>query len=289
MKDDYILYNGYIGLSGITLRKSTTEKNVIFIEASNETPDCQDEMVLQKALIDEAESFMRKGVISWNHLHKVEKNPKYICGEPLDVAFPVKGKQRGTTLVKAKIYPSNDYGKTILKMAEDGSTRLGASVGGGILQKANMYVDSMKKSIKAIVKVIWDEVAITHEPVNEGTLGRVSFMPFESFAKSFILDDRHRAEELQKALSAGYGTDSSQFSGGRALVPEHLMGVNGKRKDRKLVDAFKLALIQIKKGKVRDFSDLVRSLSRQGMKSYSFIVAKTIAERFDELKKVIAQ
>ena len=30
------------------------------------------------------------------------------------------------------------------------------------------------------------------------------------------------AGELQKALTAGYGTDSSQFSGGRALIPEDL-------------------------------------------------------------------
>ena len=28
--------------------------------------------------------------------------------------------------------------------------------------------------------------------------------------------------ELQKALSAGYGTDSAQFTGGRALIPENL-------------------------------------------------------------------
>ena len=28
--------------------------------------------------------------------------------------------------------------------------------------------------------------------------------------------------ELQKALAAGYGTDSSQFTGGRALIPENL-------------------------------------------------------------------
>jgi len=28
--------------------------------------------------------------------------------------------------------------------------------------------------------------------------------------------------ELQKALAAGYGTDSSRFTGGRALIPENL-------------------------------------------------------------------
>ena len=28
--------------------------------------------------------------------------------------------------------------------------------------------------------------------------------------------------ELQKALSAGYGTDAAQFTGGRALIPENL-------------------------------------------------------------------
>ena len=30
------------------------------------------------------------------------------------------------------------------------------------------------------------------------------------------------AGELQKALTAGYGTDSAQFTGGRALIPEDL-------------------------------------------------------------------
>jgi len=160
-----------------------------------------------------------------------------------------------------------------LLKAMDESTRLGASVGGGIIKRAQAFVNNLTKSVKAIVKVLWNEVAVTHEPINEDTLGKVSFLPFEAFAKSFIFDDAERAVEFQKALSAGYGTESSRFSGGRALMPESLMGTGRK----KLKDAFKITIDNIRKGAITDFSSLVSVLSERNMKSYSFIIAKTIA------------
>lgn len=39
-----------------------------------------------------------------------------------------------------------------------------------------------------------------------------------------VTNVQDEVEKIQKALTAGYGTDSSQFSGGRALIPEDLEG-----------------------------------------------------------------
>jgi hypothetical protein len=74
------------------------------------------------------------------------------------------------------------------------------------LSKAKNVAEGVKAHIQ---KVIWDETAITHKPVNDHTLGTVSIIPFEQFAK---------------ALMAGGGVDAANFSGGRAITPESLMG-----------------------------------------------------------------
>jgi hypothetical protein len=281
-QNQFEVLDSYIGLGDVLIRASKSEPNVIFIEASNMAEDTQKDVVLQKALKEEANNFIKKGVISYDHLHKAEKNPKYIIGEPLEVKFPDDGR----TLVKGRIYPSNEYGKAVLQLAKDGSTRLGGSVGGAILKRAIMHVDSLNKSVRAIVKVLWDEVAVTYQPINEKTLGNVSYLPFAEFKKSFIFDDTEREDLLQKAMQAGYGTDSSQFTGGRALVPESLMGDTKKNK-KKLVDAFALVISNIKSGNIKSFSHLVPVLAEKGLKSYSFIVAKTIAGRIDKVSEMM--
>lgn len=279
---NFELLQGYIGLGQCLIKADKHDRSVIYIEASNQMIDVQNDIVLQKALRDEAENFLKKGVISWDHLHKIEKNPRYICGEPLDVAFPKDGR----TLVKARMYPDNEYGQSILSLAKSESTRLGASVGGAILQRTKAYVSSLKKSVQAIVKVLWDEVAVTHRPVNEDTLGRVTYVPFDDFAKSFIQNDEERAAELLKALTAGYGADSSQFTGGRALIPESLMGAS-KRSKEKLVQAFNITLDNIKKKKVKKYKDLASSLEQVGLKSYAAIVAETIIQQKEKLEALL--
>lgn len=283
MENQFEVLQGYVGLGNCLIKADQKDPNIIYLEASNHLVDSQDDVVLQKALRDEVDSFLKKGVISWDHLHKIERNPKYICGEPLDVRFPKDGR----TLVKARLYPNNEYGRTILTMARDGSTRLGASVGGAILRRTPAFVDSLKKSVKAIVKVLWDEVAVTHQPINEGTLGKVTFVPFGDFVKSFLMDDAERADALQKALSAGYGVDSSTFSGGRAVIPESLMGTKHADDRRKLSNAFKVTLANIRNGKVKDYKSLVTVLDAAGMKSYATIVADTVAQNKGKLKALL--
>lgn len=268
---DYQLDKQYVSLSAL-IKADKQDSNVIYVEASNQLDDSQSDVVLQKALRDEVKSFLKKGVISWNHLHKLENDPKYICGEPVDVAFPADGR----TLVKARMYPSNPYAQTILQMARDGSSRLGASIGGFILQRKQ----ELNKSL--ILKVMWDEVAITHQPVNEGTLGAVAVMPFSEFNKSFCADDTTRLEELQKALSAGYGTDSATFTGGRALQTESLMGAD----KAKMQDAFKVVLKNLRQKKVKNYNDMV-SVLPDGLKSYAAIVATALVANIENVKKII--
>lgn len=183
------------------IKADSKDPNVIYIEASNEEVDYDKEVLFMKALEDEAESFLKKGIISWDHLHKSEKSPEYIIGEPLDVKFDSRAKK---TLCKAKLYKQVQYAKDVLNLLASGCTRLGASVGGFIKQKS-----PLAKSLTGILKVIWDELAITYKPKNDSTLGNVTLIPMEEFAK---------------ALAVGSGVDASSFSGGRALTPESMQG-----------------------------------------------------------------
>jgi hypothetical protein len=172
----------------------------VYLQASNEGLDQEQEVLLCKALQDTKDYFLKHGVLSWDHLHKVKGDPKYIIGEPMDVAF----NDQRETLVKGFLYQKNTIAQNLWGNIQSGAKRLGASVGGGILKKA-------KDGLTRILQVIWDECAITHKPVNDGTLGKVQVIPFVEFAK---------------ALMAGGGVDASAFSGGRSLIMESLQGAD---------------------------------------------------------------
>jgi len=191
----------YSTFTGNILIKSAEEngKWIVYLQASNEGLDQEEEVILCKALKDASDYFMSHGVLSWDHQQKSQKNPAFIIGEPLDVAFT----KNNETLVKGWLYQKNEIAKSVWDNIQSGAKKLGASVGGGILRKS-------KQDDKGIIsRVVWDELAITNAPVNDMTLGKVQVVPFREFAK---------------ALSAGVGTDASSFSGGRALTAESLQG-----------------------------------------------------------------
>lgn len=169
-------------------------KWIVYLQASNEMLDQDGEIIDMSALQKAKDYFLSHGVLSWDHKHKATHDPKYIIGEPLEVQFT----NTRETLVKGFLYKANDIAQNVWKNLQSGA-RLGASVGGGILQKSE----------NAIKEVIWDETAITHKPINDGTLGNVQMVPFAVFAK---------------ALTAGGGVDASTFTGGRALTHESLQG-----------------------------------------------------------------
>jgi hypothetical protein len=168
---------------------------IVYLQASNEMKDQDGETVEVAALKKARDYFMSHGVLSWDHKHKVTGDPGFIIGEPMDVRFT----DSGETLVKGFLFKANDIAQKVWKNIQSGAKKIGASIGGGILQKAE---DTIKQ-------VVWDETALTHKPVNDGTLGNVQVVPFAAFAK---------------AMTAGGGVDASMFSGGRALTGESLQG-----------------------------------------------------------------
>jgi len=280
----------YITLPSILIKADKKEKDILYLEASNPQVDQQREKVLPSALEDEAHNFLKSGVISWDHQHKIRQDPSYIIGEPLDVRV---GKKRAT-LVKARIYRDCRYGRAVLELAKSACTRLGASIGGFIVKRVTQFDAALKKSIPTIAKILWDEVAITHRAVNAATAAAgggqgVSITPFAEFAKSWILDEAERAEVI-KGLTAGYGTDAAAYAGGRALQKESLMGAKepmDSQHRRHLQGAFVDLLRHLSTGQVRHYGDLTRVLRAHGAEDAADEAAKLIVENKDRLKRML--
>jgi len=189
----------YAPFPSFLIKADKKDPYTVFLEASNEDFDDQGESVLKKALEDEAESYLRKGIISWDHLHKITGDPEFIIGEPQDVQF-----KKDTTFVKGRLYKDVPKANGIVSLLKSGCTRLGASIGGYVREKKELG-----KALASVIKLIWDETAITYKPVNNRTRGKVSLIPIGAFAK---------------ALAAGSGVDTASFTGGRAMSPESLQG-----------------------------------------------------------------
>lgn len=190
--------------------------NYIFeVEASNENLDIQNQIVLQRALMESKDEFLKGGVISFDHLHKrrdekgnVISDPSMVIGEPIDVYFDEENKK---TIVKGKLYSNNDKAKDLIKMLKAGSTRVRASVGGIFPQ----VVKNLKTGVEKVTHVLWNDLALTTSPVNN-TVGSAVFA--KSMTAAEFVD--YLPLELKKSLCAGYNTDSATKTGGQALIPE---------------------------------------------------------------------
>jgi hypothetical protein len=195
--------NAYSPFSTALIKaKEEDGKWMIYLEASNEGKDQQDEVMLCKALMEQRADYLANGVISWDHMHIIKKDPKYQIGEPLDVKF-----SGTTTLVKGFLYKKNEVAQSVWNNIQSGA-RLGASIGGGVIQKSNRLNSNGASEIH---KIKWLDTAICQSPVLSSTFGKVSDVPFAEFAKS---------------LMAGSGVDAGSYTGGRALTPESLMGTD---------------------------------------------------------------
>jgi len=220
----------YTGFSNVILIKAEEEGSrwVIFLEASNEREDQEEEITVMKALKDAGDYYLTHGVISWDHQHKLQKDPAFIIGEPLDIAFT----SAKSTLVKAMLYKENKRAQGVMENVLSKTSRFGASIGGYILKK------SVENEQKFIRRVIWDDTAVTHKPVNDTTLGHVQLVPFNAFAKS---------------LTAGSGVDASSYSGGRALTGESLQGA--KFDSASMTKLFKAFLKGVRDGSLGNYQE----------------------------------
>jgi hypothetical protein len=224
---------------------------IVLIEASNDNLDFQEERVLQDALMGSKDYFLKNGVISYDHMHlpsedNYKKDPewneeKYILGHPLDAFM-----ENGVVKVKAALYKSVDRAKEIIKKLTDGAKTVKASVGGRRPTKINKYDYDLMKDIPTIIKVLWDEVALTYKPVNQ-TLGPTILSP----------------KEFVKSLTAGNSVDPGAMTDGNALQYQSVDG-------RGVVQSL---LSDISFGEVEDSKEAIARLMNNG---YSEEQAKEI-------------
>lgn len=199
-------------------------QRVIYCEASNETLDAQNEVVLQKALADSMEYMLARGNFDIDHITMVgAKNgiPDYMLfeiGRPLEINF-----HDGKTFVKGFIYhgdgPAAERANYFWSSLTDvhPPQQWFPSVGGSVLGR-DVSFDPITKSRKvAVSKVRWSNIGYSKQPVNQ-TVPGVQTVPIGVFAKCCTPG----GIDLSKALEAGYGTDSAALTDGAALRVQSL-------------------------------------------------------------------
>lgn len=205
---------------------------MLYLEASDETIDHQREKVLQSALAESKDYFLRHGNIDISHYtlvglkHNIPNHLEYEIGKPSQVAFTTDGKNK--TFVKAELYQGANGGtsaqaqnadmvwKSLTKQRPPMSWF--PSVGGGILDKGPELDPATQAQITVVRKVRWCNIGLDRMPVNK-SVPEVSLTPIGVFTKSM------GAFVIAKTLTAGYGTDSAQLAGGAALREQSLHGV----------------------------------------------------------------
>ena len=237
--DDTILGSvpDFISLPGM-LKASPVEeggKRYLYIEASNEKVDRQGEIVLQKALAESSDFYLRHGNVDLVHFSimgpkaGIPNYMEYEIGKPVSVN--VDGSR---TFVKSELYSGNSAMAHNANMVWDSLTRQSPpkrwypSVGGAVLSKSIKMDPKTGDRIGVVDKVRWSNIGLTSTPVN-GEVPEVSTVPVGVFAKS--LD-----AWVMKGIEAGYGTDSASLAGGAALRTQSLYGA----KDGKTISYFDL-------------------------------------------------
>lgn len=198
----------------------------IYLEASNESLDQQNEVVLAKALAESADFYLKFGNLDIDHFTQIGARAgipnyeQYEIGRPVDVQF-----RDGTTFVKGQIYAgaspvaekANSFWSSLTDL--NPPARWYPSVGGSVLSKS-VVIDPETKGKKAVIqKVRWSNIGFSKTPVNPN-LATVSTVPFGALAKSW----GPGGFDIAKALEAGYGTDAAALTGGAALRRQSLAG-----------------------------------------------------------------
>lgn len=193
----------------------------IYLEASREGADQQNDIVLAKALEDSAPHFLKFGNIDIDHksmpsvakMYGIEDPEHWEIGVPEDVRVDDRA-----VFVKARLFQGDTPLAGRANMVWDSMTRMSpaarwyASVGGATLARRDGIDPLTKSKVSYVTKVRWSNLAISRQPVNQH-VSAVSTIPFGVLAKCWTPE----GFDMAKALEAGYGTDVAQLTGGAAL------------------------------------------------------------------------
>jgi hypothetical protein len=230
MTDDELLATlpEFVRFDTLMKARPATEgrERIIYVEASSEARDQEGEIVLSKALKDSLDVFMKFGVVDLDHksmpgvAHKYgipqEDCPKWIVGQPVGVRF-----DGDKTIVKAQLRQGDTPLAAQANQVWDGLTNLNppdryyASVGGSVLSREIRIDPKTKDRIPVITKTRWNNLALSLQPINQH-LGAATTLPIGTFAKAF------GGFVLNKAMEAGYATNSVGMTGGQALATQSL-------------------------------------------------------------------
>lgn len=214
---------------GGMFKATTVEQDgerIIYMQASNESVDYQNEKVLTEALAQSASYFERYGNIDIDHITMIGAKqgiPNYMAYE---IGHPIEVKISGReTFVKAQLYRGDAPIAEKANMVWDSianvtpPSRWYPSVAGPIIRKDIEIDKDTKAKIAVIKEVRWTNIGLSRTPVNLSvpTAGTV---PFGVLAKCWTPAGLNFA----KALEAGYGTDSATLIGGGALRNPSLHG-----------------------------------------------------------------
>ena len=266
MADNEVLIEDNICKS-ITGQEDENGNFIIEVEASNENLDLQNQRTLQSALEESKEYFLTNGVISDDHQHKVrnpdgsvESHKEKVIGEPISVR-----KEGKSTYVKCLLYKGVEAAKPYINLLKNGSKLVKASIG-GIMPT----VRKEKDGSETVTRFMWNDLALTLSPVNY-TVGSARF------AKSIAMVD------FCKSLEAGYGTDASDYTGGRALQKEDieeetkkLLEINDGEMDP--ADELKKA----KEKKVTDIENCISEIEKGNLTNADEITAFLIGRGFEK-------
>lgn len=196
---------------------------IIYVEASSEDRDIDEEIVLAKALQASTAYFLKFGVVDLDHKSMPAVADKlgliaeeWRIGQPVDVRL-----DGSTTMVKARLFSGDTPLAEKANLVWDGLTKLApparyyASVGGSILGREVRIDPKTGDRVPVVTKTRWNNLALSSTPVNPH-LSPASSSPVGVFAKSM------NGYVLAKGLSAGYGTDVAGLAGGSALRVQSL-------------------------------------------------------------------
>lgn len=228
MTDDDLLATipEFMSISTLMKARAAVEdgERIIYVEASREKTDQQNEIVLSKALKESADHFLKFGVLDLDHksmpsvakMYGIDNPDEWAVGQPMDVRF-----DGDVTLVKAKLYSGDTPLAHRANIVWDGLTKLNppvryyASVGGAVLGREVRTDPKTRERVAVITKTRWNNLALSLQPVNQH-LSSATTMPVGTFAKSL------GGYVITKGLEAGYGSDAATLSGGAALRTQSL-------------------------------------------------------------------
>lgn len=235
LSDDQLLLGvpDYFSINLMLKASPSTEgaDRFIYMEASNEGRDLQNERVMAKALAESADYYLRYGNVDLDHYTLLGRpNPalgraglpqpeQYEIGQP--VAVDVRGDR---TFVKARLYQGP--AAVNANMVWDSMTqqhpaaRWYPSVGGVPLAKSVQIDPSTGERTAVVERVRWTNIGLSRTPVNQH-VPTAQVTPMGPLAKSFGF--------IVKGLESGYGTDSASLAGGAAMRKQSLYGAAGGR------------------------------------------------------------